>query len=73
MNTGSFLCSARLMGYGPIQQWARVGAARAERAEGRAMPGVEPGLDEVEKPATAPAGMALGAAPACVVVWVGGQ
>jgi hypothetical protein len=50
----------RLMATGPIHQWARVGAARAERAEGRSgarsgagkrarRSGAQPGLDEVGK------------------------
>ena len=51
------------MATGPIHQWARVGAARAERAGGRSgdrggagkrarRSGAQPGLDEVEKPVT---------------------
>lgn len=50
---------------GPIHLWAGVGAARAERAEGRSVArsgagkparrsGAQPGLDEVEKPVTTP-------------------
>lgn len=63
--TGAALCGARLMATGPIHMWARVGAARAERAGGRSVArsgagkrarrsGAQPGLDEVEKPVTAP-------------------
>ncbi|KAB2974213.1 hypothetical protein F8R89_20820 [Streptomyces sp. SS1-1] len=51
------------MAFGPTHRWARVGAARAERAGGRSVArsgagkrarrsGAQPGLDEVEKPVT---------------------
>jgi hypothetical protein len=63
------VCGDRLMATGPIHQWARVGAARAERAGGRSgarsgagkrarRSGAQPGLDEVEKSVTARAGYA---------------
>jgi hypothetical protein len=48
--TVAALCGARLMAYGPIHMWARVGAARAERAGGRSVARSGAGyLESVEK------------------------